>query len=77
MSKPDKIVRVPIKYKPTKKIFYNLTITNWTIRSSRGGLVVERWSDNRPDSATVDRIPLGAMIYILNKKEYKVYRRVL
>ena len=45
--------------------------------TSRGGLVVEQWSNNRLLSATVDRIPLGAMIYILNKKEYKVYRRVL
>ena len=45
--------------------------------SSRGGLVVEQWSNNRLLSATVDQILLGAMIYILNKKEYKVYRRVL
>ena len=28
-------------------------------KSSRGGLVVDHWSDNRLDSATVDRIPLG------------------
>ena len=46
-------------------------------KSSRGGLVVEQWSNNSLLSATVDQIPLGAMIYILNKKEYKVYRRVL
>ena len=45
--------------------------------SSGGGLVVEQWSNNKLLSATVDQIPLGAMIYILNKKESKVYRRVL
>ena len=37
--------------------------------SSRGGLVLEKWSNNRLLSATVDQIPLGAMIYILNKKD--------
>ena len=31
--------------------------------------MVEQWSNNRLLSATVDQIPLGAMIYILNKKE--------
>ena len=46
-------------------------------KSNRGGLVVEQWSNNRFFSATVDQIPLGAMIHILNKKEYKVYRCVL
>ena len=44
-------------------------------RSSRGGLVVEQWSNNRLISATVDQIPLGAMIYIQNKKEYKAAHR--
>ena len=52
-------------------------IANLKFVSSRGGLVVEQWSHNRLLSATVDQIPLGAMIYILNKEEYKVYRRVL
>ena len=44
--------------------------------SSRGGLVVERWSDNRLDSITVDRIPLGDDLYIilLNKKERFIYK---
>ena len=37
--------------------------------------MVEQWSNNRLISAMVDQIPLGAMIYILNKKEYKVYRQ--
>ena len=49
---------------------------NFFFQSSRGGLVVEQWSNNRLLSAMVDQIPLGAMIYILSKKEYKVYRRV-
>ena len=31
-------------------------------RSSRGGLGVERWSDNRLHSVPVDRIPLGETI---------------
>ena len=31
-------------------------------KSSHGGLVVERWSDNRLDSATVDQIPLGTKV---------------
>ena len=34
------------------------------VSSSRGGLAVEQWSNNRLLSATVDQIPLGAMIYI-------------
>ena len=33
--------------------------------SSRGGLVVERWSDNRLDSITVDRIPLEESNYMV------------
>ena len=39
--------------------FYHLPIVlNYILQSSRGGLVVERWSDNKLDSITVDRIPL-------------------
>ena len=42
------------------------------LTSSCGGLVVEQWSNNRLLSATVDRIPLGTMIYIdiRKKKEW-------
>ena len=36
--------------------------------TSRGGLVVERLLHKKRHSATVDQIPLGTMIIILNKK---------
>ena len=35
-------------------------------KSSRGGLGVERWSDNRLDSAMVDRIVLGETLPAMN-----------
>ena len=40
--------------------------------SSRGGLVVERWSDNRLDSITVDRIPLKYGVLIVQRYKYLV-----
>ena len=38
--------------------------------SSRGGLVVEPWSENRLDSITVDRIPL-VDVYMVKIPESK------
>ena len=48
--------------------------------SSRGGLVVERLLHKMHDSITVDRIPLGACIYMVPSMDplyIYVYRRVL
>ena len=39
-------------------------MTNLTGKSSRGGLEVEKWSDNRTLSISVDQSPLGAYMII-------------
>ena len=37
---------------------------NCSNKSSRGGLGLEQWSDNRLHSPPVDRIPLGTVVYL-------------
>ena len=50
---------------PEQMMRYKLSLCLYklyNVPSSRGGLVAERWSDNRLDSITVDRIP-SPMVY--------------
>ena len=38
-----------------------------TYASSRGGLVVDLWTNNSLPSATVDQIPLGTMLLLVSE----------
>ena len=54
-----------ISYKNSLRIYYYVVDKK---KSSRGGLEVEQWSDNRTFSISVDRMPFVNAIWI-NSKE--------